>query len=180
MIAINLLGKENKKAWLLCSLARIVAKIAAATVCIILIFSGALFVLSRQISSGADSDADQADFSGSESKREQQLKSEIEKVNQKIRYFKGLLETRENTFGYLEELAETFPAGSGVASINISCKEKCAVYIKGTSTRRSDYLKLQSLLEKNQNFSNIQFPLSNITKKEDINFAITMDINEEL
>jgi len=179
MEEINLLGEKNKKIWMLYNTARIAVYMGSITVLAILIFAGALFAYNKKLSESLSITKNSiSTFQKTELKQEEKIKEEAKKINAKIYFMDDLLENHKEISLAIKELSSIFPSGISISSIELRLiGDKYISVIKGSSLTRADFLKLQSLMEKNPNFSNIKSPLSNITKKENIDFIITSDIS---
>lgn len=182
MIDINLLGSESKRSWRLHALKRLTVLLAALTCAAILIIASALLIYSAKVYKNLEIAKNKISvFQKEESEQEEEIKKEIDKINAKISYFGNLLENHKSTSPVLEDLSKTLPSGVKLTAINLKIEpDKASISLKGSGSSRADFLKFQSLLEKNINFFNLRSPLSNITKKENIEFAVVADVSGEL
>ncbi len=74
----------------------------------------------------------------------------------------------------LAELANSMPAGARLEGLAID--ETDLVTLSGFASKRSDVLLLKQVLEKSDSFTNVESPLSNLTKQTDINFSFKLKI----
>lgn len=179
MIDVNLLGEKNKKIWIAGNVARILITMAFAAAFIILALSAALAAYNYKLLRNADISKEKlSGLQEEETEQEEKLKKEIEKINAKISYFGGILEDNKNVSGSLEDLAEISGSDISISSIDIQSENR-KISVKGSGSRLA-FLRFQSLMEQSGSFFNIHSPLSNITKKENIEFSISADIKEEV
>jgi hypothetical protein len=76
----------------------------------------------------------------------------------------------------LELLAKMSPDGITFSYIKIN-KEKQTIKIKGHANARDNLLIFKNGLEDSEIFTNIESPIENILKKENINFELNMKLN---
>lgn len=77
----------------------------------------------------------------------------------------------------LYNLSLLMPNNARLYSFQIS-EETKELKTQGVVPWREDILSLQSNLEKSEFFSNIEFPLSNFTQKENVDFYFSAKVNE--
>lgn len=77
-------------------------------------------------------------------------------------------------------LNETTPENINLKNLNIdftSNEKNYLIKLSGVSKNRNDLIDYKNILEKNNIFNNIVFPVSNLLEKQNSKFEITADLN---
>lgn len=179
MVDINLLGEKNKKISLIGNIARIINIITAFTIIIVLIFAVLIIIFNQKISKEANINNEKfSDLQKEETNQEEIFKQEIKTINSKINYIGEILDKNKNISNSIDALSEILDSEIKISLIEIET-DKRTILIKGTGSR-ANFLKFHFLLENSGKFFNIHSPLSNITKKDNIEFSISADIKENI
>lgn len=103
------------------------------------------------------------------------FKTDIEKMN---RLLANVKETQKNYIYYddlLLEITNLIPKDITLSNLSINIENKKATF-KGRAKTRDGFLEFQKNLEASAIFNNIQAPISNMLKKENIDFFIEADL----
>ena len=101
----------------------------------------------------------------------------VDKVNRKI---KDVQKIQNNSFKWansLQIISHHLPRNVYIESLKID-REKSEVSIEGIALTRQSLVYLKENLQNSQAFTNIDFPIDNILKKENIHFDITVKLRE--
>lgn len=98
------------------------------------------------------------------------LEEKIKEVNQNIAFLEEYQEERVEFSLMLEILAQGVP--SGIRFNNMSLEKSGKAIIRGHASTRDILLTFKNNLERAPYVSDFDFPLSNLTKSEDIDFYI--------
>ena len=108
----------------------------------------------------------------------QKLESQIAVLNVQLDTIGAIQrQKKHDAVELLERIAPLVPAGSNLEQLTIAT-ETSTVTLRGHAGLRSQVVTLQTRLEENTLFEDVDFPLSNITKPEDINFTFTLTLRE--
>jgi Tfp pilus assembly protein PilN len=106
----------------------------------------------------------------------QQLESQIALLNAHVLTIKNIQQSKKHdTAEILEAIAPLVPAGSNLTQLSVST-DTGTVTLRGHADLRSQVVTLQTSLESNELFSDVEFPLSNISKPEDITFTFNLTL----
>lgn len=103
--------------------------------------------------------------------------NQVSAINTKIQAIDSIQKshiTWSGLFAYIDSLADSNLSFNRI-SIN---KSKNILEATGSAKNREDILKLKESLEKKEIFADVEFPISNFLKKENINFEFTLTIAE--
>lgn len=107
----------------------------------------------------------------SETKKSELLIESIKGINSKLEV---LEEWSKELPAYKEILKVLEERRNGIAIMSmIYHRKNASVVVTGTAHARDDLLSFKTALEKSGKFRTIELPVSNLTKKEDIDFSIT-------
>lgn len=109
-------------------------------------------------------------------KNSQGRNTKIREINIKINYVDEIQNDYIEWSYLLEDLARNINNNIIFNLINIDGEEK-KIELKGIAISRNSLLLLKDGLDDSDIFINIDFPISNILEKKDINFEIKADIN---
>ena len=109
----------------------------------------------------------------------EQIESEINKVNNLPLRIDKIRQTQPYEFSDLiEHLAPMVPAGSSLNSLVFSANSN-ELIIEGNSSLRTHIITLQERLEKSAFFGDIEAPLSNLLKAQDVDFQFKVHLIRE-
>ena len=109
----------------------------------------------------------------------EQLEASINEVNALAIRIEGIRKIQPYEFSdLLEHLAPMVPAGSNLTRL-IFIISSNQIILEGHSNLRTDVLTLQDRLENSRLFGNIEAPLSNLLKAQDVNFKFTIQLIRE-
>ena len=100
---------------------------------------------------------------------------QIKEINTKINEVEKIQAEAVNWSYLLSLLWEQTPKGIFFNKISLN-KDKNSLILNGLSDTRENLLVLKSLIEDSGYFKNINFPISNLLKKENVNFTISAEI----
>jgi len=109
-------------------------------------------------------------------KSSQGRNTKIREINTKIDYVDEIQGDYIEWSYLVEDLAKNINNDVTFNSIKINREEK-NIDLKGVAKSRDSLLLLRQGLDNSSMFANIDFPISNILEKEDINFEIKADLN---
>jgi len=109
-------------------------------------------------------------------KSSQGRNTKIREINAKIDYINEMQGNYIEWSYLIEYLARNINNDITFNSIKIN-KEEGKIDLKGVARSRDNLLLLKKELDNSDMFANIDFPLSNILEKNDINFEIKADLN---
>ena len=108
------------------------------------------------------------------------VKKKIKAVNDVISDFNNLATSSPKWSKVLKAFAPLPPSGVKISSLNIDLNKK-TIMISGYSPTRELVISLyNSILQDDQDFKNIDYPLENVAKAIDINFHFTFSIQDSL
>lgn len=108
--------------------------------------------------------------------KEQEFIEKIKKLNLKFALIDEIQSRYLEVSPILIHLAEINPAGSYIKYFNLD-REKKEWQIKGKIKARRELLEFQSNLEKSKFFKEIEAPLSNLLRQENIDFEFKGKLN---
>ncbi|MEX2008219.1 MAG: PilN domain-containing protein [Candidatus Spechtbacterales bacterium] len=109
----------------------------------------------------------------------QELEQEINEVNHALRGLKSARATGGyNTLAVLERIAPYVPQGAYLTQATISA-DTGTVALEGHASVRSQVVILKEYLEDDTFFSEVKFPLSNISSEENIDFSFILTLSNE-
>ena len=178
MIRINLLPPQRKKEINLDKMNRWLIFFGSGLLILILIFvllalNSYFYLLITLSSQQKLIDRSQG---GSELQEVNQLEEEINQANQKIDQIYNLQSQFIHWTPVIEELIDLTP--SGIYFTNFSYQQTAnQVQLSGHAKKREDLLQLKKSIESSQYFQEIESPLTNLLKQEDIDFNLNFNIN---
>lgn len=108
----------------------------------------------------------------------QELENQIAILNAQVLTIQGIArEKKHDAVQILETLAPLVPAGSNLTQLSIST-DTGVVTLQGHADLRSQVVTLKMRLEEHELFADIESPLSNIAKSEDITFTFNLTLAE--
>lgn len=182
MRIINLLPKHKIKELYYENLFRsVMVGIQFAVVTFILVFLGQLgtkFYLVRQ---AADLDSQITAIKQQTNKEENtKLKNQISLINNRITDFSNLADATPHWSKALRAFAGNVPTGIKITAFNGDLGKK-HVDIQGYSPTRELVIALYNKINSDTaNFSNIDYPLENVAKENDVTFHFSFSINDSL
>lgn len=102
------------------------------------------------------------------------LEEKVKEVNRDMVFWEEYQEERVEFSLILENLAKQVP--SGIRFNNMSLEKSGKVTIRGHASTRDILLTFKNNLERTPYVSDFNFPLSNLTKSEDIDFYLSFEI----
>ena len=104
------------------------------------------------------------------------IKKEIDGINQKMQAF-DKLKSQENDYSfYLQRLTELVNPGIKFNSVRL---DGTKVSLSGRSSTREALLSFKSALESSADFQNVNAPLSNFLKQNDIDFTFSFELKNQ-
>ncbi|MBI4812032.1 PilN domain-containing protein [Candidatus Falkowbacteria bacterium] len=109
-------------------------------------------------------------------KNSQGYNAKVREINSQL----NIISQLQNNFTawslMLEDLAEMTPRDMTFTYVKLN-KEERSLKIKGRAASRDGLLALKQSLEDSKDFTNVEFPIRNILKQNDIDFEINAKIN---
>lgn len=177
MITLNLLPPEERENLKLAKFSRVLAYysmgIFALLVIFIVLLVSILAYLMIQLNS-LEKLAEQTEKNQSFT-TVKELETEIDSLNQKMKTLDSVQQGANSFSLILEDLAKIAPSGVEFFSFNYDGQTKKAV-LDGHSLSREGFIALREAIEKDQRFSDIESPISNLVKSTDNNFRISFKI----
>ncbi len=113
-------------------------------------------------------------------KENSQIKGQIKNINNRIADYKNLAENSPKWSKVLKAFAVLPPAGVKITSLNVNFGPK-SVAISGLAPTRELVIALYDSIRKDdKNFYNIDYPLENVIKSNNVNFHFTFYIKDDL
>jgi Tfp pilus assembly protein PilN len=106
----------------------------------------------------------------------QDIKKEIDGINKKMQAFDKLESQRKEYSFYLQKLSELVNPGIVFRSVNFVGSK---VSLSGQASTREVLLSLKSALESSPYFQNINAPLSNFLKQNNIGFSFSFELKSQ-
>lgn len=107
----------------------------------------------------------------------EQLEKQIGRANQKISQVYNLSKDLKRLMPTLEEFTGLAPQGIYLTNFSYQ-KDLQRVNLNGHAQNRNQLLVFQKKLEENSQFTDIDSPISNLLKQEDIDFNLTFKISQ--
>lgn len=114
-----------------------------------------------------------------ETEEARDLEEEISEFNRLLVRFQEI--EKENTYDAVElirRVSNAVPAGVSLNSLSFHSTTD-RIFIDGHANLRTQVIALQNNLEENEAFANVDSPLSNLLKSEDIEFQFTISLSDE-
>ena len=171
MLTINLLPEELKKELKFLKLYNVVNKMI--TLIILLTFFLTAFVVYGKFLLKTQTDV----FSGSLSMIENKDTevSRIDEIEKEIAQVKSIQGSEVKWAKTIEALITTMNSDIVISSMKID-KDLNQVSISGTAKTREALLALKKTLESNENYPKLDFPIRNLSERQNINFDIKMNL----
>ena len=99
----------------------------------------------------------------------------INQINEKITNLKGVQTDYIKWSAYLAEFSTLIPPEITLSELAVS-QETNKIQIRGLAPLRDDFLALKSNLENSPLLENIDSPISNLIKREEINFELSASL----
>ncbi len=167
---LNLLPPKQKKELRLRFLNKTIACFVIAIILIILSLILFLFLAQKFLKVSLEEKEIELSSWQSKSKIQEleKLEDQLQEVNRNVVFLNKKLEQRVEFYLILEKLAEYTPLEIRVDNLYINNSRE--VIISGYSPSRNNLLAFKENLEKSSVFTNLDFPLSNLAKTENIKF----------
>lgn len=175
MITLNILPPEEKEIIATQQALRKILVMGSLSLVFILIFllllSSIWLLLTVQLKS-TEAIFKEAEASA-QGKAFQELRKEINKINQQLQNVDQLQNKTRNYSFVLERLTELVPPGIRFKNIFINEND---IFLKGHATTREALISFKDVLEKSPYFEEIKSPLSNFLKQREIEFSFSFKI----
>lgn len=99
---------------------------------------------------------------------------DFKEFNERLKVIKEIQKEHAYWTGFFVKFSKLAPAGLILDNLIIN---KNKILITGTAKMRDQLLVLKTELENSELFANVEIPLENLLKKEEVNFNIKADIN---
>jgi len=106
----------------------------------------------------------------------QSYNNKVQEINNKINFIEDIQNDFIPWSGLLKIIADITPPGVNLYYFKVSSEEQTAI-IRGRAYLRDDLLDFKNKMEATNIFEEINFPIKNILKKENIDFEINAKIN---
>lgn len=107
------------------------------------------------------------------------LESQIEEFNALLFSIKDIREAGSSDVSFfIERIAQIVPAGSNLEELTYT-SEANKITLRGHANLRSQIITLQNRLEEDEYFVDVQAPLSNLLKAEDIDFSFILILRQD-
>lgn len=104
------------------------------------------------------------------------VRKEVENFSQNLKNFETLLKARDNWSGILQELARNLPPDMAVDSLSVNRADR-KIELGGRAATRSSVLEFRRHLLDSGHFANINFPLANLEKAENLRWKYRFFVN---
>lgn len=179
---INLIDGKNKHDWELHMLSKVFVIFGSIAILVILLLSSLLFSYKKylQKSSALDKNVN-GDVYIQRLEEEKEISEQMDRLNYKINFYYDILKNHREVFKVLGDICNKIPNSMVVSSIDFYYQENIPLLtVKGISGNRADFIEFESYIKNNENFFDIQSPFSNIAKKENAEFSISMKIKDAI
>jgi Tfp pilus assembly protein PilN len=171
MLRINLVPEKTKKEINLKKIYAVVKGIDYLLV-FLAILTGAIFISSK-IFLLESTNLETNTFSSSDLNNSS-FKEPIE-INGKLSTIKEILNKNHSYFDIINNIANKIPEKISIFRLKIDTENK-TIEIKGRADQRDDLIELKERLKNDTLYKNIDFPLQNLLKKEDVDFSISAEL----
>ncbi len=111
-------------------------------------------------------------------KKIQNIENAIQSANQKLSKL-NKIQSQQKTYGsFIEELSRLIPSSSHLENLILDAKTK-KITINGYAPTREDVLSIKQALENSPFFTDLEWPLSNLTQTSQINFKFSFKIKDD-
>lgn len=100
------------------------------------------------------------------------LSSTIQEINKKIKFFEGIQKDCIKWSNYLADFTELIPENITLTQLSLN-QESEEIQINGLALLRDDFLRFKNNLENSQILTELVSPVSNLIKREDVNFTLS-------
>jgi len=180
MRLINLLPKENQKAFRLEQAADVMLEFWTWTIVSLLVLTTAIvvatFYLGNQIQTIENSIAERQDVLNSSDYKA--LQTQIQEINSHSKEVKSIKEQHLYWSKALIALAQIIPPDVQLSQVTIS-RDTGKIDIAGQAQRRDSVILIWSNVLKSQMFRDINFPLPNLEKANFPNFTFSFYVNKD-
>lgn len=181
MSAFNLLPQRSKQALKWEIYARILHAATFFVVIWTIIFSITIFTAYQYLSIQREALAQRIEQvkANKETQEAEELENEIIALNTLLKTIATI--KREKTYdaaGLLARVAPMVPSGSFLERFIFSNTTQL-ISLKGTAQLRSQVVTLQQNLERDNLFSDVEFPFSNLSKPQDVDFIFTITLPDQ-
>lgn len=179
IININLASEESRENWFFYALKRLAFFAGLLAFMIVTLFSLGLYLCNNQLEGSLKSIKSKSEnFNSQGAEQEKNLKDQVVQLNSKIHFFSESLKGCKEISGIISDISNNIPESVKLSALDFSSKESgFYLSIKGTSRNRAGFLAVKKYLEGSKKFSDLQSPLSNITKKENLEFLLNVKVN---
>lgn len=114
------------------------------------------------------------------SKENSELKKQIGEINNRIADYNNLAGGLPKWSGFLSKFASVVPEGVQIQSLSVDAVARRA-QIQGFAPRRELVIALYELIKSDaESFEDIDYPLENVSRAENVNFHFTFIVKEDL
>lgn len=106
------------------------------------------------------------------------LETDIKDLNRYLKRLDGIQKGHLYWSDILKNLIELVPGGVKIASLSANQEDR-RIEIQGNANTRDQLLNFEENLRNSKIFEGVESPLSNIVKKENVDFEITFYLKEE-
>ncbi|PIR96093.1 MAG: hypothetical protein COT92_02930 [Candidatus Doudnabacteria bacterium CG10_big_fil_rev_8_21_14_0_10_42_18] len=109
-----------------------------------------------------------------------EIRAQINEINNKISDFNFLADSSPKWSKVVKAFAVLPPAGIDITSFDVDTARQ-TITIRGYASTRGEVINLHDIIEADsEHFYNINYPLENLARAEDVNFHFTFFIKEDL
>lgn len=167
MLLINLLPQETKKELKLLNIYGLIKKIIFLII-LMTIFITAIIVFGKILLKT------QINTSSLVVYNKNNTSDNISAIQKQVEMAKTIESSEPNWPKTIESVLASIDPSISVLSMKID-KDSSSIEITGVAKTREDLLNFKKSLESNTNYSNIDFPIRNLSEKQNINFSVKMN-----
>ncbi len=102
--------------------------------------------------------------------------NQFNQANERIKQIASIDKAQLYWSRVFEKISQLIPVGIGLKTLST---DQYAITLSGVADTRENLIAFKDKLEKETCFSNIVLPLSNLVDKADVEFQITLDVDEK-
>lgn len=177
MISINLLSPEKKKKLKEKEFFYILKNVAILVAVFLIINAGILYATKFYLENKLETITEEVNQNTQALPNSQgtSLDATIKEINNDIKFLTTIQQDYVKWPAYLADLTALIPENIRLKQLSLN-QESNQIQITGHAPLRDDFLSLKSNLDDSKIISNIDSPISNLIKKEDVDFVITASL----
>ncbi len=170
MLNINILPQELKNSLKRIKLYKFIQRISSLLFFLTIILSAIIFLSRIILELQANATSNNLSI-----QKTQTSSGELKDILTEVEQVKQIQADQVNWTKNLENIISSINPNISLSSMQLN-KDSNELTLKGIAKTRQDLLDFKKLLEESQDFSNLNFPIKNLSDRENINFDAKMNI----